>query len=98
MGSQPKDPLITDIETYTGVTDTAVLWGYLGDVDNYVQKLYSDLTRERWVEIYINDIKFSKHLGEAGGSLVWVIKNALVKQVGMRPAVSLDVALLLLRR
>ena len=102
MGSQPKDPLIQAIENNIGVVETAILWGYLGDVVGGFQTLYTDLTRERWVEIDINDIKMSRKIdetagdatrGNTGGSLVWVIKDTMVKRVAWTPPRALDVAL-----
>lgn len=93
MGSEPKDPLIQKIEDYTGVVETAVLWGYLGDVSDGNQRLYIDLTRRSWIDIDINDIKMSQHLGDGRGSLVWVMSDATVTQVAIASAGNLDIAL-----
>jgi hypothetical protein len=92
MPAQDKDDLITEIETKTGTVETAVLWGFLGDEVDGFQQLYSDLTRERWVEIDVNDIKMSKQISETGGSLVWVIRDTAVKRVAWVPPSNLDVA------
>lgn len=57
-----------------------------------IQRLYTDLTRQRWIEINTGSIACSVALEIGKGSLVWVARASQVADTRVGPAGAFDVA------
>ena len=96
MAEQDPDP-ITQIEGLGEVERWAILWGYVGEAFTrpveegeeeppVAQKLYLDLTKERWLEINVDRIYHREDLEPGRGSLLWVPRDAWVARVDLARA------------
>jgi hypothetical protein len=99
------DKLIARLAKSAGMSERwAVLWGYGGEIvadpladpetdpDAKVQRLYLDLTRERWMEIPVDEIVEVQELEPGRGTLVWVAAQTSVTNVRVAQAGAFDVA------